>query len=174
MSWAIRARPSKPRRMSAGTVQMKMRTEGGRVARGSPQGVDDASEGLGIEAWGDGDAESIGEDDLDGRGRRREEPARWRCRGANDWEKQRSAVGGGLRGRARRSRAAAGLVEVIAEGGQGEAAPHAELGLGQPAEPPLGDEVRPGRGARFDDRHSLISARRVDGPRLMIGEVRLI
>ena len=32
-----------------------------------PQGVDDASKGLGIEARGDGDAESVGEDDLDGR-----------------------------------------------------------------------------------------------------------
>src|SRR5437588_579202 len=71
----------------------------------------------GVRARGDGDAEPIGEDDLDERGRSREEPTRLRWRGADDGEEERGAVGGGLPGRARRSRAAAGLVEVIAEGG---------------------------------------------------------
>ena len=82
--------------MSAGTVQTKMRTEGVESARGSPQGVDDASEGLGIEARGDGDADSIGEDDLDGHGRRLQETTSLRSWRANDGEKQRSAVAGGL------------------------------------------------------------------------------
>jgi hypothetical protein len=58
-----------------------------------PQGVDDASKGLGIETRGDGDAESVGEDDLDGRRGWWDKSGLW-CGSADDWEKQGS--GGGV------------------------------------------------------------------------------
>jgi hypothetical protein len=103
-----------------------------------PQGVDDASQGVGIEARGNGDAESVGEDDLDGRGGEWDE-AGLRCGGADNGEKEWGVRGVGPGDGARRAEMAAGLVEVVAEGGEGDVALGAELGLRQAAELPLGD-----------------------------------